>query len=747
MATGDIDTGLKRSMEDGGNSTSASPESSSSRTMSDLLLCTICYDQYDQPRILPCLHSFCQACLQTYINFHRTQYQQLIRRNPLNQTIAPHFPCPTCRENVSIPTEGIEGFRRDFRASQLKDLLHSYTFRERVNPNECTACKCELPLKEMLSYCLDCRLYLCSTCGAEHCAYSKHRLQPSGEVPAAESPCILHSQESLQYYCTQCNTTACKVCTSTIHTLHKTIHIDEYYENAKTNVDNKNRELKKQSAILSTAHQQLMSKESDLRDAKINCVERINTRAQHVISNIEEQQRNLVEQTEKLYVEEEVKIVKSRNEVEALLSTMNSMSDIIDSIEKNSETKAGVVEKFVDIERRMSNIMDNIATQTLALSNVAEVVGGVDINFNPFKKVGKLGKVNKSPLENAASATKSGSGTKTSTSTPTSRTSRHLPSIHGRPQRLNNRRASSQPVLGGSPSRDTITTRPNVNLPAGLVTTTSDRMLIFGKTCSQPSDNLDTPRDLCIIENHVIVADTGNDRLQVFTLEGDFIKTLCQGQLKPWSICSTLDGDIAVADTMDRCIKIITMDGAVASKFGTFLCPCGIAVDQQGKFYTTDFFSSSVYVLNRQGIKIHQFEFRGQRPSMHSSGPAQIAVSRNGYVVVADTSNKQLGVFTKYGNVLSTVKHGANLGTPQGVYIDKYDRVWLLDSAKYCVNVYSLTGHSRGLIVKLVTPSLTGARTTERDTLSTPLGLTATPDGSVYISDIKQGNIIKYNTK
>ncbi|XP_055959215.1 tripartite motif-containing protein 59-like [Patella vulgata] len=29
--------------------------------------CSICFDMFNQPKILPCFHTFCQECLDSYI--------------------------------------------------------------------------------------------------------------------------------------------------------------------------------------------------------------------------------------------------------------------------------------------------------------------------------------------------------------------------------------------------------------------------------------------------------------------------------------------------------------------------------------------------------------------------------------------------------------------------------------------------------------------------------------------------------
>ncbi len=42
------------------------------------------------------------------------------------------FPCPTCREKISLPSAGINGFRHDFRVSQLQEWMKGFKEKQEV---------------------------------------------------------------------------------------------------------------------------------------------------------------------------------------------------------------------------------------------------------------------------------------------------------------------------------------------------------------------------------------------------------------------------------------------------------------------------------------------------------------------------------------------------------------------------------------------------------------------------------------
>ncbi len=51
-------------------------------SVEDLITCSFCSKLYDDPRLLPCLHSYCFRCINSIISNNKN-----------------HFICPICGEN------------------------------------------------------------------------------------------------------------------------------------------------------------------------------------------------------------------------------------------------------------------------------------------------------------------------------------------------------------------------------------------------------------------------------------------------------------------------------------------------------------------------------------------------------------------------------------------------------------------------------------------------------------------------
>ncbi|XP_060079069.1 uncharacterized protein LOC132558518 [Ylistrum balloti] len=113
--------------------------------------CAICWDDFKEPKLLKCSHSFCCKCLRNYTRKNRGRSE---------------LTCPLCRQVWEIPDKGVDGFLTNYFIADI------YVKQEGVLL-PCCCCKKERVLKT----CSHCNQTMCSECAFDH----REALRLSGE--------------------------------------------------------------------------------------------------------------------------------------------------------------------------------------------------------------------------------------------------------------------------------------------------------------------------------------------------------------------------------------------------------------------------------------------------------------------------------------------------------------------------------------------------------------------------------------
>lgn len=158
------------------------------------------------------------------------------------------------------------------------------------------------------------------------------------------------------------------------------------------------------------------------------------------------------------------------------------------------------------------------------------------------------------------------------------------------------------------------------------------------------------------------VADTENDRVQVFTFDpgtgaiafeqqfGSYGSA--DGQMKrPHDVAIGSLGWFYVADTENHRVQVFDETGAFLFAFGTygtvsgqFKSPYGIALDDDGIVYVADMDNNRVQVFNGSGVHLWNIVAAGTQAL---NRPCGVHIGPDGRLYVADTSNHRIQVFNR----------------------------------------------------------------------------------------------------
>ena len=205
----------------------------------DLTTCPICLDVFDNPKSLPCLHAFCLKCLQGYFKdkFPRDQ-----------------VPCPLCRKDFGIPSDGLGGLQHHFFVQQLVDVRK--VFSEEFREVPCVVCLEESDgsseeIVAATTFCVDCKQKLCERCSRPHRRWAggAHQLIPLGAEMEQElihlraSACDKHRDKQVELYCHQCKENICLMCFAVKHRNHESGEIPEVAENLRPRIDDDDKQI------------------------------------------------------------------------------------------------------------------------------------------------------------------------------------------------------------------------------------------------------------------------------------------------------------------------------------------------------------------------------------------------------------------------------------------------------------------------------------------------------------------------
>ncbi|XP_071175403.1 E3 ubiquitin-protein ligase TRIM56-like [Mytilus edulis] len=323
----------------------------------DITTCAICLEKLNVPKYLPCLHTFCESCIQTYISSEFEKgHKQIIE-------------CPVCRTNVNTPNENYSS-EEWAKALPLNFLIAGLLQREKVQSPQkhCMVCERMEKKSDAIFICFDCSDLLCDNCFKHHKANkytADHEINPieqltsdSHLLKSFKNKCSEHKKKDLELYCVDHDIPCCSMCVSIYHRkCEKVLSIEDAARDY--NGTDKVKELRTQ----------LEKVEDDIKD--------IIKDRQSAMDKLESQYSDQKKKLENVFSELVSKIndLKDRREAE-LLKIYNKTKEDIDTIQlifsnkkKNienekqildaCESKASDVQVMVEVKRLKQHLEEH----------------------------------------------------------------------------------------------------------------------------------------------------------------------------------------------------------------------------------------------------------------------------------------------------------------------------------------------------------------------------------------------------
>ena len=165
-----------------------------------------------------------------------------------------------------------------------------------------------------------------------------------------------------------------------------------------------------------------------------------------------------------------------------------------------------------------------------------------------------------------------------------------------------------------------------------------------------------SPRGITISDDEfVYVVDSGNARIQKFTFDGEYVSHFGQSGKRGGNFITPVDvainsNKIFVTDSSHNRINIFDLDGkflrTINNSVGGFsINPEGIIFDEHDNFYISDSRNNRIIQYNEFGIALSVFGQMGINDAQFKL-PKDVAISEDGYLFVTDTQGHRIQKFS-----------------------------------------------------------------------------------------------------
>uniref|UniRef100_A0A1X7TI18 B box-type domain-containing protein n=1 Tax=Amphimedon queenslandica TaxID=400682 RepID=A0A1X7TI18_AMPQE len=670
------------------------------------LTCPVCLDHYINPKTLPCLHSFCQHCLEGL---------------PLDKNNETYYLfCPTCRHRTELPENGAGAFPVAFTINNLKDM-HSL-IKKTPNSQEAVTPICTDHGRPLEFFCGTCDAVICSHCSVRNhkhheCelitdSYTKH----CQKLRECLSP-VVGKKEVLKKVISSLSERESEIRErgeGVLEEIHKMV------EEIMSTLYQSGRKLTGQARRVTDAKLKVLSVQIKAAEKSLSLLEDVEDYVelslktgtpQQVLRSKKQMMEHMSEVTaqinvEELYPNEKADFVLSNN-----IKSIHHIGDIVTysstALQQCRVKRVGSFQRFP----KKKTFLFSLSMEAPDSSLLSVPVSSLRCSLVP---VGKSDQ----PIHTTVTTSTDPGVYRIQCNPSTSGT--HILKVQVYDVQLKD----TSLVIPFNPYLDNITpvhTIPEINCPWGVAASDNHVTVTeFNGKCVTILDRkgkkvqslegggnvkFSVPRGLAITTDKFILL-SDKDKIQKIDMNGYYIASVgergtesLQFQFPAGIAISPITEQVYIADCNHR-IQVLNSDltfshsfGSEGSANGQFMFPLGIALDSQGLVYVADCNNHRIQKFSPDGNFLAQFGTKTFGAGKLNS-PYGIAIDTvgTGLVYVSEWGNHRISVFTSEGEFVTKFgKEGNNIDqfkNPKGLTFDKNGFLYICDSGNDRLVVY-----------------------------------------------------------
>ena len=713
--------------------------------------CPLCLETVNNPKTLPCLHSFCLECLDKHAGFARRQLQATIK-------------CPVCQTSFQIPEgDSFKNLPASYHLNRLVDVLALKDGGTQAQ--KCSSCD---ENNTASSYCFVCQIFLCTSCfeahqrlkstrGHRNVVIEKLNVQDVQELIHRPAMCSqqYHENQPLEFYCEECKVLICHKCSVVGHNrhtmtdTHKAAQIQKMQmkgalEKVKAETVIYENEIRKQTELMDKTKNEILSAEKKMTDA-----------VEERIRELREHERVMKAKFAEIYEAQQKHHATRLENFELVLTQLQSCIERGESaLERNVSAEilqtnqiiVGRCEELLNVTKpdiykppQVHYIIENqlnprldliVVSNTDPLLSLAEVdnqelvrektvanfiivtrdSGGKQCYHEDDQVKVNIITPAGDQLETEIKDTKDGKYTVTYTP---QCVGQHAVEIQVNGQPLTDSPWVVQVIPHhyrfafqfGSKGKE----QGQFNFPQSIAVNNKGRILAVADYHNQRIQMFSfegnflrefslkgKPFSLAFTESGDLLVRLTHDKsikqILLFTENGQFIKYIGGEHVKsPWYVSVSSNGRIITSDISDKRIKVLTADGKnLLQSFKVLVCDetPDCVVYHQDKFFVSCYRACRVMVINNAGEYLHDIGSKGSGDGQFSK-PVGLVIDKFNRLIVCDEGNRRLQLFTLDGKYITQIT-GIFFwnGSPRYAVISNTGYLFVTDNGRDCVHVF-----------------------------------------------------------
>lgn len=649
---------------------------------SKFLICYKCNKKYDKPKILPCLHSFCEGCI---VNISQEEQVSDSEKKSIKK-----LQCPLCLSSIGVPEDGATAFPENPFLHNLLDINEYKHEQER----ECDYCKFDGKKTEAVSLCLECKDDMCNNCADAHRKTKitrNHHVIPFKQIQNGLydhdmrthqfHSCSFHD-DPLEFFCEQCEVTICGKCKASEHDSHKCTRFDDALPQYKRHINGLLEGINVQIPNIADYVKYLQAYCKSVEESKHALMSDLENQANSLHTIIDNYKTDLIDKISTA-CETEISEVKSKScNLEIAGKSLQDNATYLRMLLEHGKS-----DEILALHKQITFRLTQLFNMQIDGINKKIKMGfssGISIEQNLKLLFGKL-VLEHVPVSQKEATLVSGNGQLT--------VNTMLPPLKHTPEVVKTFDAE-----GSDDFKDV--------WPTGVAITPSDE---------------------------VITVDRDNKKVKVFDKNGNLTLEFSGKEDNklgsPFDAAVLKNGNIAITDYETNEVKIFDHTGQyIMAISGHFKHPRGITTNSQGHIIVVDCGTLQITVHDpKTGGLIKKIEAVDEVGSKVLVDPYCVAVMNNDNILVTDTAAPNIKIFSPEGKYMA--KYGS-YGTkqdqilqPYGICCDDYGYIFVADNQNHRIHVLLPDGtFSKYLLTK-------------SDGLWHPMGLAITKNGHFLVTE------------